>query len=1264
MGKQKYRRSKMRPGVPDGGVDLPKPAAVPVVPTLAGSPASAGGGDVGMPESRLRRLAGRARQWGWPKSERVPLFRKIDWWTFFGTTAITLLAYLLTIAPDLTLEDCGELAVASYYAGVPHAPGYPIWTLYTWLFANLLPIANVAFRVAVSSAVAAALTNGLLGLVVSRSSSMILEGIPMFRGLERRWEDAICMVSGTVAALLIGFNGFMWSQAVIVEVYTLSVLSLMAVLVCLLHWTYTPTLRGYLFLAAFLFGICFNNHQTLIVAAMGLEVLVAMVQPRLGRDACIANSLIYLLGALGMAFGLFTAFNENRMLLTIFHGVGVTSIIAAGWLTYATGGVLAYAPRPGYRGCAWLNRLTWGLLGREGSRYVGPGSEWLTVLVAFLAWLFGAAFYFLMPLMSVTNPPMNWAYPRTWDGFWHAFSRGQYEKTNPTDLFAEGGLWRVIQQVMMYFEGAAEEFHLVFLVLAALPFVFLGQMQRRERSWIIGNTAIYACLAFLLLILLNPTPDKQSRDLIRVFFTSSHVTIAMFAGFGITLISAMLLRFYREVRTYAWTGGAVAVALSLFWLMTKIDKAHGDPVMGGTGLGSLWRGFWSSLLNPSATPAVFGILAATFVLALSVAFVVVILLKRDSLSPKVFLGFFAAIPLFSIISHWPENEQRGHLFGFWFGHDMFTPPFELYEPMARDAILFGGTDPGRFCPTYMIFCESFIKPSRRRDPDFDRRDVYIITQNALADGTYLEYIRAHYNRSLQIDPPFLRDGVLRLSDRLLPAKEREMKALGKPYQSNFLARATTSLTNLTAPFDRMYLAFGESVERRRRARGVYPAKEIGTPTPRDLQASFDTYMADAARRFEHDSLHPNEAPQVRPGEVFNVTPDGRIQVQGQVAVMAINALLTKDIFDANPDHEFYVEESFPLDWMFPHLSPFGIIMKINREPVEELTEEDLARNHEFWRRYSERLCGDWITYDTTVPELCDFVERVYRRGDLTGYPGDPKFARDSDAQKSFAKLRGSQAGLLDWRLRNTASAGERERLMREAEFACKQTFAFCPYSPESVARYVQLLAVLDRMDDALLLAETALRFDTESLYLQQVIQQLTAHVRTTIDTGEARRVLAQYEQAHQADPTNLNTALALVSAYSTLGRTNDAFGVLDGIVNRPGTQPQVLMAVADAYMQLGQYGRTETALRRLVTLMPDTPELWYDLAGAQVAIGKNAEALTSLQACFTVNNARMASGTNASDLRRLAETDSRFRALRSLPEFQQLLRGETAEAPE
>src|SRR5436190_17486240 len=80
------------------------------------------------------------------------LFRNWDWIVFAVTTLVIFIGYFYTLAPDVTLEDSGELAVASYYAGVPHPPGYPVWTVYTWLFTALFPFSNIAWRVALSSA--------------------------------------------------------------------------------------------------------------------------------------------------------------------------------------------------------------------------------------------------------------------------------------------------------------------------------------------------------------------------------------------------------------------------------------------------------------------------------------------------------------------------------------------------------------------------------------------------------------------------------------------------------------------------------------------------------------------------------------------------------------------------------------------------------------------------------------------------------------------------------------------------------------------------------------------------------------------------------------------------------------------------------------------------------------------------------------------------------------------------------------------------------
>src|SRR5437879_5061831 len=117
-----------------------------------------------------------------------PLLRKIDWLTFAVTTLVVFIGYYLTLAPDLTLEDSGELAVGSFYAGVPHPPGYPVWTIFTWLFTVLVPVSNVVWRVALASAVSGALDCGLIAVLDSCGRSMIIDGFDEFHTDECRWE--------------------------------------------------------------------------------------------------------------------------------------------------------------------------------------------------------------------------------------------------------------------------------------------------------------------------------------------------------------------------------------------------------------------------------------------------------------------------------------------------------------------------------------------------------------------------------------------------------------------------------------------------------------------------------------------------------------------------------------------------------------------------------------------------------------------------------------------------------------------------------------------------------------------------------------------------------------------------------------------------------------------------------------------------------------------------------------------------------------------
>jgi tetratricopeptide (TPR) repeat protein len=424
--------------------------------------------------------------------------------------------------------------------------------------------------------------------------------------------------------------------------------------------------------------------------------------------------------------------------------------------------------------------------------------------------------------------------------------------------------------------------------------------------------------------------------------------------------------------------------------------------------------------------------------------------------------------------------------------------------------------------------------------------------------------------------------------------------------------------------------------------------EIQTPTPEDHQQCFNEYMIDVQRRMRLN--------QLKPGEDVRIDQEsGKLQVQGQVAVMAINGLLTKVIFDKNPTNEFYIEESFPLDWMYEYLEPYGIIMRINRQPLPEISDEIIRRDHDFWSRYSERLIGNWITYETPVKEICDFVTRVYEQRDFSGFKGDPKFIRDDQAQKSFSKLRSSIGGVYSWRVARAKTPAEQQRMLKEADFALRQAFAFCPYSPEAVFRYTTLLATFGRLDDAELVAETCLKFDLENASIKSWISQLKAMKRPQGSVSQAQQDLRAREEQVRANPNDAKLAFDLASLYLQMQRTNMALNLLDQLITNPAVDLNTLLSVANAYVQLQQGPRLENALKRLVTVSPESPEAWYDLATTQAALGKPNDAVKALKKALELSAKRLAQQPDARDLRKDAFTNHSFAALRTLPEFQTLV---------
>lgn len=330
----------------------------------------------------------------------------------------------------------------------------------------------------------------------------------------------------------------------------------------------------------------------------------------------------------------------------------------------------------------------------------------------------------------------------------------------------------------------------------------------------------------------------------------------------------------------------------------------------------------------------------------------------------------------------------------------------ILNSIPPGSIYFGGTDPGRGLPT------AFEKSSIEGDPFF------CLTQNALADGTYLDYLRAMYG--------------------------------GRIY----------------------------------------------TPTAEDSQRCYNDYLNDAMRRLRHDQQFPNGPKQLKPGEDVRMV-DGRVNVSGQVAVMSINALLVKVVFDHNPGREFYIEESFPLDWMYPYLEPHGLIMKINRQPQAELPPDVLARDRDYWGGIVAGALGDWLSDQTPVSDVAAFVNRVYVTKDLAGFTGDPLYVQNDYAKRLLSKLRSSIAGVYAWRLSTNSPAefqpqseAARERLVQETDLAFRQAFALCPYSPEVVFRYSNFLLQFNRVADARQIAQAAMQVEPKNVQFSHLLQNL------------------------------------------------------------------------------------------------------------------------------------------------------------------------------
>ncbi|HET7294207.1 MAG TPA: DUF2723 domain-containing protein [Vicinamibacteria bacterium] len=197
--------------------------------------------------------------------------------------AIALGVYLRTLYPGLNgIGDTPKFQFVGKVLGTPHPPGYPVYTLLGWLFAQL-PFGNLAWRINLLSALAASLAVALAFLLTRRLGARAPCALAA----------ALCLATGPV----------FWSQATLAEVYALAAALLAALLLAVATWGATrETWR--LELAVFLAALAMAHHTTVATVAPALVAYVlatdrtAALRPRF----LLRGVLLVCLGLLPYAY--------------------------------------------------------------------------------------------------------------------------------------------------------------------------------------------------------------------------------------------------------------------------------------------------------------------------------------------------------------------------------------------------------------------------------------------------------------------------------------------------------------------------------------------------------------------------------------------------------------------------------------------------------------------------------------------------------------------------------------------------------------------------------------------------------------------------------------------------------------------------------------------------------------------------------------------------------------------------------------------------
>jgi tetratricopeptide (TPR) repeat protein len=170
-----------------------------------------------------------------------------------------------------------------------------------------------------------------------------------------------------------------------------------------------------------------------------------------------------------------------------------------------------------------------------------------------------------------------------------------------------------------------------------------------------------------------------------------------------------------------------------------------------------------------------------------------------------------------------------------------------------------------------------------------------------------------------------------------------------------------------------------------------------------------------------------------------------------------------------------------------------------------------------------------------------------------------------------------------------------------------------------------------------------------------LVKQLGDIKNQSANRSQVETQVQHMENEARTNPGNLPNLLSLAGIYIQMQQTNRTIELFDRVLANPHISSSEAGFIAQEYAKMGNLTKLEEVLQKIVALVPNQPEPWYDIAALDVVLGKPDQGLQNLRKSLDLSAQRIKGNPTARDLLAEARKDPRFNSVRNTPEFQKIV---------